>query len=182
MSDFPCYIDTVFDPNDIVELRLLGKGLPPVKRWHTAHELPGQQTDLLRLNARGYNVYVGPNPRKVAGKSGDENVLLARTLFCDFDKIPEMDGCAPWNEVSERIHEAGLAGPDLVLHSGHGLHTYWRLDEPLKDLGRWSEIQKNLIKALGSDPCIHNSERIMRMPGFQNVKDPNIPVDCRIIF
>jgi hypothetical protein len=184
MSDFERYINTVFKPNDIVELRLLGsRSQPrkPIQWWYLARDMAAHESDLQDLNSQGYNIYAGPNPRKAMKQSGNDNVLLARTLFCDFDDIEPMDGCCPWNEVSERIHRADLPAPDLVISSGHGIHAYWLLEGALLDLEHWSRLQKGLIEILRSDPCIHNSERIMRVPGFQNVKVPDTPMDCFII-
>lgn len=75
---------------------------------------------------------------------------------------------------------AGLPKPTLVLQSGHGIHAYWRLDKPLRDLKRWTALQKRLIAAVGSDPSIHDPPRIMRLPGFKNCKArPRVP--CHIV-
>ena len=60
--------------------------------------------------------------------------------------------------------------PDMSVFSGHGIHCYWHMKEPLNDLDRWRKIQSGLIRKLNSDKTIKNPERIMRMPGFMNIK------------
>ncbi|NUN62721.1 MAG: hypothetical protein HUU13_16960 [Burkholderiaceae bacterium] len=58
--------------------------------------------------------------------------------------------------------------PTLALHSGRGVHCWWRLAEPCRDLAAWTAGQKSLIQRLRSDPTIHDPARIMRLPGFLN--------------
>jgi hypothetical protein len=73
-----------------------------------------------------------------------------------------------------------LPEPTLVIVSGHGVHAYWRLVEVVNDLAEWSQLQRLLISALDSDKSIHNPERIMRLPGFLNVKrEPHVA--CAIV-
>ncbi len=180
-SDLCRYSEAVFESSDVVELRLLSKGKPPIKLWALADELPAMQEELQRYNRQGYNIYVGVNPRKAKGTSGDESVLFARCLFCDFDDIAPGDGCGPSEFVLMRIEEADLPNPTVVIYSGHGTHCYWRLSEPIDDLDKWKQIQERLICALHSDKSIKNPERIMRLPGFLNVKEePHTP--CFIVY
>jgi hypothetical protein len=49
----------------------------------------------------------------------------------------------------------------------------------MEDLAEWTAMQKHLARVLQSDPVIHNPERIMRLPGFLNVKGE--PVPCEIV-
>ena len=179
MSDAIKYINAVFQPDDIVEMRLIGKDRPPIKQWHYARDLSKQLNEWRRLNEQGYNIYIGVNPRKAFGKSGDNNVMHGRFFFADFDNIEPGDGCSIWEFVSDRIYRAGLDIPDFEVFSGHGMHTYWKLPEPMTDLARWRKIQGGLAEKLDSDKAIKNPERIMRLPGFKNVK--NEPVDCFIL-
>ena len=177
------YGQLVFEPDDIVELRLIKAGAKPIQQWIRAEELPGQTESLTQLNQQGYNIYAGPNPRREAGKSGDANVLLARCLFCDFDGIEPGDGCGRWEFVLGRIIEAKLPEPDMAVSSGHGIHTYWKLEEPLHDMDKWRQVQQRLNSVLNADSTIKNPERIMRLPGFLNVKEKpfqeSFIIDCR---
>jgi hypothetical protein len=62
----------------------------------------------------------------------------------------------------------------MIVVSGHGVHLYWRLLEPITNLGRWTAIQKRLIEMFGADKAIHDPARMMRLPGFMNVNgDPS---------
>ncbi len=158
----------VYQRDDWVEIRGLRSGAVE-KSWVRAQDLAGQAERLQRLNDKGLNIYVGPNPRRDEGLSGDANVLCGRTVFADFDGLEPGDGLGPDEIVAARIADAGLPVPTLRLCSGHGVHAYWRLLEPLAP-DAWRGIQERLNATLASDRAIKNPERLMRLPGFRNVK------------
>ncbi len=158
------YAAAVFEQDDVVEVRRIGKDSPAFSTWHYACELQEHVAKMEADNATR-NIYVGANPRHDFRRRGDDNVPLARCLFVDFDHITIEDAMM-------RIDSVGLPAPTLVVSSGHGAHAYWRLNRPMTDLEQWTAIQKRLIAAVGSDKSIHNPERIMRLPGFQNLKPP----------
>jgi hypothetical protein len=86
-------------------------------------------------------------------------------VFVDFDGIDP-------DTARDRRCDAGLPTPTLIIASGHGVHAYWRLAEPIADMALWTRYQKRLIALLGSDGAIHDPARIMRLPGFVNHKEP----------
>ena len=92
-------------------------------------------------------------------------MACARCLFADFDRVEP-------HTAGERWSDAGLPAPTLTIASGHGVHAYWRLAEPMTDMVLWTRYQKRLIALLGSDGAIHDPARIMRLPGFLNHKEP----------
>lgn len=158
------FVGAIYEPTDLVELRLICNSPKTAHRkWRIASEISTNVDGMRKLNERGYNIYFGINPRRAEGGSSNNDVLLARCLFVDFDGVALA-------EVRRRIDEARLPTPTLILNSGHGSHCYWRLDEPLHDLGEWRSRQQGLIDALDSDQSIKDAARIMRAPGFMNVK------------
>jgi hypothetical protein len=172
------YVVSVYEPEDVVEIRIL-RGGDARKHWCAAKELPSLADQLGKANGDGWNIYIGVNPRKGKGLSGDVNVAVFRCVFVDFDHI-EADGCSPTEIALSRIEDAGLPVPTLVIYSGHGTHGYWRLAVPVAE-GTWRNLQARLNQALGSDPAIRNPERIMRLPSFHNVKAAAHPVECFIV-
>jgi hypothetical protein len=114
------------------------------------------------------NIYCSANPRSRPGGSSRRDVRLARCVFVDLEKTSV--------DVAERARkDARLPRPTMVVNSGHGVHLYWRLLEPLFDLELWTTIQKSLIGVLGSDPSVHDPARVMRIPGFTNVNGVQAP-------
>src|SRR5437867_2442484 len=77
-SEIACFVDCVFDADDVVEIRRLPNAQ---STWHTAQELAAQAGTLTAENEKGQNIYVGANPRKVAGGTKAADVALARCLF-----------------------------------------------------------------------------------------------------
>ena len=168
----------LWEPMDLIETRCLMNG-DAEQEWLYVHELPGRADKLLELNRAGWNCYCGAAPRPRAGASGDENIELCRTLFADFDQKHFPAGCTDQEEyVETKVQEVGLPTPTMTVNSGHGIHCYFRLEEPL-DPGRWKVGNRRLSELLGSDPSISNPERIMRLAGTMNNKPPAAP--CRII-
>lgn len=159
------------EPTDIIELRCIKKGGKPKSFWAQSADIPSMHDELQRLNMEGYNIYWGPNPRKGFNLSGDKNVALARCLFADFDHLEPGDGCGRLEFVWTDIFLAGLPEPTMAVHSGHGLHAYWRLTEPMTDLTLWHDTQDRLNRLLKADRTIKNPERIMRLPGYLNTKE-----------
>jgi hypothetical protein len=163
------FLAALFKPDDIIEFRLL-----PSRRqeWYRLEDVADKLPRLLEANNGGENVYFGVNPRPQKGDSTNESIVLAQTIFADFDK------CEISNAI-ERVRASGLPAPTLTVASGHGLHTYWRLSEPTLDIEAWREIQRDLIALLASDDKVHDPARIMRLPGTMNHKEPAAP--CEVL-
>jgi len=158
----------LFEPKDIVEIRCLrGKAQ---SLFEKAHSLAHPR--LNRLNAR-HDMYVGANPRKDYGARSNDGVEMARCLFVDWDNTSLL--------VAARVtDEAELPLPTCVIWTGGGVHCYWRLQHPLYDMDLWRQLQRQLIHSLGTDRCIHDPSRVMRLPGFFNHKPGRTP--SRIVY
>lgn len=179
VAQLALFASLLWDHDDLIEVRRLeragdGRVHAVGSTWHTAERLTDAAAALLDANAaRSIDPYAGILPRTHVGGVTDGDVVAAGSCFVDFDGLTADDGLG-------RIRSAQLPEPTLAVASGHGLHAYWRFDEPLADLGLWQAIQERLIFLLHSDRTIKNPSRIMRLPGFRNHKPP--PADCRILF
>ena len=98
------------------------------------------------------NVYCSANPRNRIGGSKSEDVAVARSVFADLEHVS-------FEQAVEKIKKSGLPTPTMIVNSGHGIHLYWRLIEPITDLGEWKSFQKRMIQVLGSDSTIHDPPR-----------------------
>jgi len=163
------YAECVFNPADIVEVRRLPSGQ---SSWLEAGRLTEAAESLLKENKTSQHVYISANPRRARGGTKSKDVTCGRCLFVDFDNINLDAAKARWLK-------SGLPSPTLTINSGHGIHAYWRLTEPITDMALWSKCQKKLIAVLDSDSAIHDPARIMRLPGFVNNKEPKAA--CRVI-
>jgi hypothetical protein len=62
--------------------------------------------------------------------------------------------------------------PSILVWTGGGFHSYWRLREPAEgpeDLERGELVMRRLAGGLNGDP-VHDRSRIMRVPGTHNFK------------
>lgn len=154
----------IFEAEDLVEIRTLGTR--PTQRWAKLHEL----APILQQAAdwSGTHIYFGANPRTEKGGKA-EHVALARCLFADFDH-----GCTI-EQARMKWTDACIPEPTVIVATGGGIHAWWRLQEPMTDLARWTEYQDALAQRLGSDRSVTDAPRIMRVPGFVNWKYPERP-------
>jgi len=156
----------LYEPADVVELRFLdpaGDERKARSDWATAENLRYWDADLARRN-KTLNCYAGANPRKAIGQRKAEGVDLARCIFVEWDGVTI-------DVAAANIDAAGLPLPTCVVWSGGGVHVYWRLSSPLLDMALWTTCQKQMIKLLDADKCIHDPPRIMRLPGLLNHKE-----------
>lgn len=176
LADVESFLSALFEPGDIIEVRLIwpdrDAGKPPVSRWATCADLLATHGEWMKsMNALGWGVFIGANPRTHIGGRDAASVAVARCLFVDFD-----GGVTP-QEAQEKCVAAGLLPPGVLDSSGHGAHCWWRLAEPMTDLAKWSGAQKSLIALLGTDKAIHDPPRVMRLTGFTNTKPPVAPCE-----
>ena len=163
------FVECLYDPSDIVEVRLLPSG---ESRWGYTSVIELAPSIYAEQNRAGEHIHVGLNPRKGYGGRKAPDVACARCLWADFDDTTI-------DAVRFKMSETMLPVPTMMVNSGHGIHAYWRLEEPITDLGAWSQWQKDLAALLGSDSSVHDPPRLTRLPGFLNHKEP--PAECFII-
>jgi len=167
--------------NSWLEVRYLADNEKPVQRWYKPQDIP---LDKLQAgNQAGRNIYFGVGlRRKRSGKKSD--VLSIPALWVDLDAKDFSQGKSEALSALDRL-PADLS-PSMVLDSGHGIHAYWLL-EPVVALNGNGEIERveralrGLAHHLDGDPTVADVARIMRLPGFLNVKDPENPVPCELL-
>ena len=167
--------------NGWLEIRYLADNERPIQRWYKPHDIP---LDKLQAgNQAGRNIYFGVGlRRKRSGKKGD--VLAIPALWVDLDAKDFSQGKPEALAALNRL-SADLC-PSMVLDSGHGIHAYWLL-EPAVTLNGNGEMERvertlrGLADHLDGDPTVADVARIMRLPGFLNVKDPENPVPCKLL-
>ena len=164
------FLETIFSAEDIIELRPLpGAGHSQWVTLATVAEALEKLAVVFNDETRRTHAYFGANPRKAAGGSTLDGVLLARCLFADFD------GGTSVEQAKIRITDANLPAPTAIVETGNGCHAWWRLSEPITEAKTFTQLQKSLAARLGSDKAVVDFPRIMRLPGFINWKYPTQP-------
>lgn len=181
-------------PYGYVEFRLLKNERKsfPVIRWM---EMPNLLNDdniaeLEQHNASGLNVYFGVtvrNGKTIRGGGHVDSALFTRVLWTDTD-TKERDAL-------KRLRDAR---PSFIVDSGGGYHGYWLLKKTLvlggaqvpaheRDIFEAADdvllkrTLKGLAIALEADPKVAEFARIMRLPGFKNMKPERNGAVCEVI-
>lgn len=116
------------------------------------------------------NIYYGIFTRK--DKSGTAAYCNKTfTIWADYDNVT-------LDLVKERIGQAQLPKPSLIVNSGHGIHCYWLLDQPVG--AEVTSIVKGIVRATGADQRAIDIARVMRLPDTYNVKNGE-SVKCEVI-
>jgi RepB DNA-primase from phage plasmid len=132
-------------------------------RRERANYLPAEGCGALvraaaRARGRGEELFVTPLPRAFA-EPGKGAARAGSVVWVD------VDGQSRGSELGRM---AALR-PHLTVHSGGGVHCYWRLcrehePEEIESLNR------RLCHLIGGDPACTDRGRIMRLPGSFNAK------------
>ena len=150
-------------PKGQLELRFLADGkLKNIKRF-ADDQLMDATDHIVKMNIDNLNAYVCINPvAEIALKAGkgamDEDILRAHFAFADCDEA----GAAERLKSSAPPHDFSvITGTQPHLRC----HYYWQFYRPLHDLAKWRVIQAGFAKAYGSDSCVKNPSRLMRIAG-----------------
>jgi hypothetical protein len=117
-----------------------------------------------RLNASGYDVFFGVNPR-VRGGLEDKDVLSGVSLWADIDGLSSEAEAA---EMLRKVLGQPLK-PDAAIFSGGGLHLYFFLKEAFDpasdDWPRYCRGLKATAAQYDGDTKCVNPSRVLRFPG-----------------
>lgn len=115
------------------------------------------------------NLFVGIATRKDSSSGKLKNCHHLGTVFIDLDfkDVPE-------EEARKRIKMSPLL-PSIIIHSGHGLHVYWLLKEPLdlqdaQDVTVARQLLRRLARYFQADMNSAEPARILRLPDTFNYK------------
>ena len=147
--------------DEVIELRFLAEKRRPENCRFEISQIRDATNYIVETNNRGLNAYAVVHPvlRQTPVSAKDADIKRAFFAFVDADE----------KGAADRIRESKLLIPEMEVVTGTKPflrnHVYFRFDEPMKDMARWSEIQNLLIRNFGTDAAIHNPSRIMRIAG-----------------
>ena len=126
--------------------------------------LPEHWRELCRLNQAGAGVFVTVNETDLNGRK-TENIVRVRAIFQEADR----PGCPELPTV-----------PHIVVESSPGKHHRYILVDRCP-LDGFSPLQERLVESYGSDPNAKDLARVLRLPGFYHLKNPDQPHRVRIV-
>jgi hypothetical protein len=111
-------------------------------------------------------VFVAINTHNPKGARNKKNTTKINAIFIDIDDSD------PVVAKDKLLTAVGVLPATMVVESSpNKYHIYWSLSDPdhvpVADFGRW---QRRLAKDFDSDTSIHNTDRVMRVPGYMHNK------------
>lgn len=159
-----------------LELRPFKNSKPNQSVFIPVLELPNKlQSELEKLTAP-CDVYFGVSVRKTNSNGKKENCLFLPALYVDIDygAVGHKKGSlfTSKEKALQHLHSLNL-NPSVIIESGHGLHVYWLLSEPLllnhDSISKSESIMKTLQFISGGDST-KDVSRILRVPYTKNFK------------
>lgn len=116
-------------------------------------------------------------PKKL-GKNTDVSHYVA--IWVDEDFKDNEEGIRKHFAETVALLKQQNLEPSIIVESGRGLHGYWLFDMPyeVKDARPVCAGIQDFFKL--SD-TLHDPRRILRLPGFLNLKDPKNPKWCKVV-
>jgi hypothetical protein len=183
------FLRHLFKPyqDGFIEIRPLSKHKPHANRttYRLPHCLKGEEGQalsqhIISLAMRGYDVYCGVCPRAApegpGRKLGKESIEQVGTVWIDLD-----------NKVPGATSQLLLDNCDLVVSSGNGWHGYKMLSSPklCKSVKERTTLENRIRdfadKILPGTDNVANVDRILRVAGTINWKDPDNPKPVELL-
>ena len=154
---------------------------PPKREWFPIAETiadPAEFTQTaLCWASQQLNVYAGVLPRSGPNGGTKKSVREAGAIWA------EMDFGKSGTE-EDVVKKARDANPDMIVHSGGGLHLYWVSSAPMplspENVGKFEKRLHSRQSAMGGD-SVHDITRILRVPSTTNWKIQNNPRKVRLL-
>ncbi len=146
------------------------------------NDWPTIQNQLDHLNrSQVENIHHGVNPRfrrpRKHGKNTDVSHYIAAWVDVDFHDN-EIGIRKQFFDIIADLNSRGLY-PSIIIESGRGLHAYWLFDKPYT-VAEARPVCAGIQDYFKISDAVHDQRRILRMPGFINLKDPKDPKMCQI--
>lgn len=156
-------------PDGLIEVRPIkflpgGRGVKVDHNYSNVNNIEDAIEYAVERNKAGWNIYVGPNPRKPGtppfGPASGDDVEIAFFQFADAD-TPDAADAIKHTPLDYTFAVTTGRTPNVRPH------VYWELEEPTRNMKAWRQQQANIADAFGSDRVI-DPPRIMRLAGTIN--------------
>ena len=130
------------------------------QEFFSLDRLDNMARQAVTLSSEGAEVFFGVSTR-LERKGRRESVAQVPGFFSDLD-FDRFD--AGGIEALERLDQF-TPPPTQVIHTGGGLHCYWRLTTPLFPTPKTQAMLRAVVREVGADPAATDLSRVLRVPG-----------------
>lgn len=169
------FLRTIFthkNPTEWIDVSVFEPGYP-IRQLHKRRFFTDpQEAEAWGLEySKGKHVSFGLIPRKVQGSHKEDTSDKWGVLWADID--------LPVEKAREMV-DLFLLPPTALVCSGKNVHAYWVLSQSIA-AEEGTLLQRELSTLTAGDTNTSNSNRLMRLPGTQNMKDINNPLPCFVL-
>lgn len=129
-------------------------------------------------NKNGFGIYVTVNETDGTGRKV-ENITGVRTYYTDIDGIPTEE------QKNAKAYDLLVAPmpPSAIIKTRSGLHAYWYSTpgQPV-DPEAFKHTIKGVADRFGGDARVSDISRVLRLPGYQHLKNPSDPYKVEVIW
>ena len=168
---------------NVIEIRSFDKNGKPTQKYFNNHSDALNYTDTIKNDN---NVYFGIAARKDSSSGNKENCSTLSALFIDIDYgtagHKKQTLFSSFAEVKKHFLRIKFPRPSYIVSSGHGVHIYWLLKEPIELNESTKPELENVMKRIGyfyGGDSTQNIDRIFRVPYSFNLKGTD-PVESTI--
>ncbi|PIR52757.1 hypothetical protein COU76_04740 [Candidatus Peregrinibacteria bacterium CG10_big_fil_rev_8_21_14_0_10_49_10] len=120
-----------------------------------------------------------------------DNLKLIRSLFLDWDCAKQGDAILQEEIDAQKVKMLrrlllleGTFLPHVIIDTPHGLHCLWLINEDCRSfkLPEWEAYQNNLVLYFGGDIGAKDVTRVLRLPPYAHLKDPEKPYPIRFLY
>ena len=155
-------------PGGLMEIRCINVSKTPqvkAQLFQVSSEMEKAVTWALDFNRKGFNIYVGVNPRKPGTErscaANSKDVEKAFFNFADIDSSESLSALSKYSGTPYTFAVTTGRVPN------HRPHIYWELDVPTCNMEAWKDTQRLIAGHFDSDRVI-DPPRIMRLAGTIN--------------
>jgi len=145
-------------------------------------------TEAETMQKKHFGVFFSVNPFSQARKK--EHCMGPRAFYMDWDAAKMGDGTSPEEIAARKVKMLrrlllleGTFLPHVILDTQHGLHAIWMVSGiEQMDPDMYRNHMEEIIAYFGADGNAKDVTRVLRLPGFQQMKDPNNPFLIRLLY
>jgi RepB DNA-primase from phage plasmid len=171
------HLSLLFEPKDSICITFIhaikksSNGEAIIENHCLPIEMAASERAIARMQARndeGYNVYVAMNPvQSGADHRRKELAGQPRNAFMEVDE----HGAEVFGAVKQSVASGEIPQPTVILQSSPGKYQFiWKINPADFTLEKVEALNQGLVLKFGADPASTDYLRLLRMPGFKNLK------------
>jgi hypothetical protein len=187
------YLRNLFLPGDRIAIvwihskRERQPGKSETQTFIQSLEMATEDDSLAQLNAAqtdGWHIYIGMNPLVPGAEHRTKECIGAiRSVYIEVD----YDGDVQREEVRKSVVAGEVPAPHFIIQSSPGKYQFIWLVDGFTTTGQQENMLKSLQTRFKADPQSVDCNRVLRLPGFKNLKTaygPDFPTssiveECR---